>query len=217
MNWPTYQRTLVLGLGHRARQGKDLVIRLLQEAFPGRVQRVAFADALKAYARIAHGMTVKDGPLLQRLGVQARETDPDVWVRAAAWAIAELDADTKQPQVVCIPDVRFPNEWDFVERAGGRLCRVVRLHEGGERFVASDRPANHVTETALEDAQWPHTLSAASGDLESLRRGAVALVNDYLGTPAHDELYALATPCAGGCGKVRYPAGTCRTCQKKRR
>lgn len=32
--------------------------------------------------------------------------------------------------------------------------------------------------------------------------------------PAHDELYALAQPCAGGCGKVRYPPGTCRKCAR---
>lgn len=178
--WPVYQRTLVLGLGHRARQGKDLVVRLLQESFPGRVQRVAFADALKAHARVSHRMTVKDGPLLQRLGVEARLTDPDIWVRAAAWAIAELDADTRQPQVVCVPDVRFENEWAFVEGAGGKLCRLVRLNDDGSRFVAPDRPANHVTETALDDAPWPNTLSAVSGDLDTLRRGAVALVTDYL-------------------------------------
>jgi hypothetical protein len=178
--WPIYQQTLILGLGHRARQGKDLVTRLLQQVYPGRVFRVAMADALKAHARIAHGMTVKDGPLLQRLGVEARETDPDVWVRAAAWTIAELDADATSRQVVCVPDVRFENEWAFVETAGGVLCKVERFCADGTPFVAADRPVDHISETALAGAPWPHVLRARDGDLGTLRAGAVKLVANYL-------------------------------------
>lgn len=182
MTFPTYERTLVLGLGHRARQGKDLVVRLLQEVYPGRVQRVSMADAIKAYARVAHGMTVKDAALLQRLGVEARANDPDVWLRAAAWTIAELDADARRPQVVCIPDVRFANEWAFVERVGGTLCRVDRLLEDGTRYVATDRPATHITETALDGWPWPHVIRARTGDLGTLRASAIELVADYLAT-----------------------------------
>jgi len=32
--------------------------------------------------------------------------------------------------------------------------------------------------------------------------------------PAHDELYALGRPCAGGCGWLTHPEGMCRKCRK---
>jgi hypothetical protein len=31
--------------------------------------------------------------------------------------------------------------------------------------------------------------------------------------PAHDELYALGQPCAGGCGWLTHPEGMCRKCR----
>lgn len=34
--------------------------------------------------------------------------------------------------------------------------------------------------------------------------------------PAHDELYAHAKPCAGGCGWLTYPETRCRKCRGKR-
>lgn len=35
------------------------------------------------------------------------------------------------------------------------------------------------------------------------------------GKPAHDELYGLAQPCAGGCGKLTHPGPTCRKCRTR--
>lgn len=42
-----------------------------------------------------------------------------------------------------------------------------------------------------------------------------ALWASYYGVekPVHDELYGLAEPCQGGCGRLRHPPGTCRKCQ----
>jgi len=177
---PTYRHARLLGFGHKARQGKDLAVKLLVEAFPGRVARVAFADALRVVCRVQHGMTVKDAPLLQRVGVSAREADPLIWIRAAAWAIAELDAEANAPFLVCLPDTRFRNEADFVSERG-ETCRLVRLCADGSRFVATDRPADHPSEIDLDGYDWRHTVTARN--VVELRRGVLAIGAAMLGAP----------------------------------
>lgn len=174
---PFYRHARLIGFGHKARQGKDLAVKLLAEVFPGRVARVAFADALRAVSRVEHGMTVKDAPLLQRVGLKARARDPLVWVRAAAWAIAELDAEADAPFLVCIPDTRFQNEAAFV-RARGITCRLERFTPAGERVVAADRPADHPSEVDLDGYDWQHTVRARNQD--ELRHGVAAVADGLL-------------------------------------
>jgi hypothetical protein len=174
MELPTYRHARLLGIGHKARQGKDLAVKLLREMFPGRVERVAFADALRVICRVSHGMTIKDAPLLQRVGVEARKDDPLVWVRAVAWAIAEMDADATEPFLVCIPDTRFENEAAFVA-ARGATCRIRRVRDDGTQILATDRPANHVTEIELDDYPWQFTVTARDGHIDDLRDGIRAV------------------------------------------
>lgn len=180
-DWPApYEKTLVIGFGHRARQGKDLAIKLLQQEYPGRVLRASFGDVLKSYCRVHLGMRQKDGSKLQQAGVAFRKRDTDVWVRAVAWWIAELDADARERQIVCIGDVRFPNETAFVERMGGRLCRVRRIEEDGTPFVAGDRDPNHSSEAALDGYPWPFEINAVKGDIETIRSGVRMLADGWL-------------------------------------
>jgi hypothetical protein len=70
-------------------------------------------------------MTQKDAPLLQRLGLEAREHDPEVWLRAVYWAIEDA-----RPAIAVITDVRFENEAEFVRGMGGTLVRVSRVIRG---------------------------------------------------------------------------------------
>lgn len=189
---PPYTRTMVLGLGHKARQGKNAVVRLLQAQFPGRVLQVGFADALKAVARSEHGMTAKDAPLLQRMGTERRLCDINHWVRVAAWTIAELDADAPQRQVVCVPDVRFPNEAEWIKSCGGLLWCVERWGADGRRVIDPSRPADHPSETALDGWAWDG-LVCNDSSLKALR-GAVADLSD----PLRDYLAPIATPAGGG-------------------
>ncbi len=182
MDLPTYRHARLLGIGHKARQGKDLAVKLLREMFPGRVERVAFADALRVICRVSHGMTLKDAPLLQRVGVDARRGDPLVWVRAAAWAIAEMDAEATEPFLVCIPDTRFENEASFVA-ARGATCRIRRVRDDGTQIVATDRPANHESETALDHYPWQFTVTNREGHIDELRAGIQAVGQSLLWTP----------------------------------
>jgi hypothetical protein len=157
--------TYVIGLGHKARHGKDSAARILMHAFPQSVQRFSFADDLYAVCRVLHGMTTKDAPLLQRVGVEMRETrDPLVWIRSVYHKIVEA-----RPRVAVITDVRFPNELDFVRQLGGVCWKVTRVLPDGSPFVDPSRPAGHITETALDHADWDLAIENPDGDPETFR------------------------------------------------
>jgi hypothetical protein len=147
--WGPIPGTIVIGLGHKARHGKDSAARTLIETFPRLVQRFSFADDLYAVCRVVHGMTVKDAPLLQNVGLEYRQHDEAVWIRSVYTKL--LDA---RPRVAVITDVRFPNELDFVRALGGFCWKVTRRLSDGSAFVDPGRPAGHVSETALDGAAW---------------------------------------------------------------
>jgi hypothetical protein len=161
--------TFVIGLGHKARQGKDTAAQILCGALPGRVQRFSFADDLYAVCRVLHGMTAKDAPLLQRVGCAERERDPHVWIRSVYGKI--LDA---RPGYAVITDVRFENEMDFVRQLGGECWRVDRVLSSGARFVDPSRPANHPSEIALDGARWDRVIENPDGDPETFKQRVVA-------------------------------------------
>lgn len=148
--------TLVFGLGHKARHGKDSAAQILIEQFPQLVKRFALADALRCYCRVEHGMTVKDAPLLQKVGVAMRQRNPNVWIDTLYWQLVE-----NAPRIAVITDVRFQNEADFVKALGGKLIRVTRLiNDEGDPYQATDRDPNHVSETELNAYPWDYEIRA---------------------------------------------------------
>ena len=161
MTFPYLKDTLVIGVGHKARQGKDVAAQWLVEQHGA--TRFAFSDALYNYCRIEHGMTTKDAPLLQRVGVAMRERDPLIWVKAVYYQILD-----RKPKIAVITDVRFPNEFEFIQQVGGFTCKVSRYNEDGSPYIADDRDPNHPSETALDGWEWDHTIRATSGDIAHL-------------------------------------------------
>lgn len=149
--------TLVIGVGNKARQGKDTMAAVLRQCSAD-VQRFAFGDAIKAYARAFHGMTVKDGPLLQRLGHDTRQRDPEIWLRALYWQIAEA-----RPRVAVITDMRMRNEAAMIQRMGGLLVRVNRVNEDLSPFISTDRNPNDVSEVELDDFDFDFELLNVNG------------------------------------------------------
>lgn len=123
------------------------------------VERVAFADALKAEVANATGHSVdyiearksQFRHLLQAWGVMRREISGDsYWINKVDGSVAQHQSEGSVP-VIC--DVRFQNEADWILAAGGILVRVVRPnHDGGA--------GNHVSETQLDGLQCHHTLVA---------------------------------------------------------
>lgn len=151
--------TKIIGLGHKARHGKDTVAGCLLKRLPG--SRVfSFADDLKALAR-ALGMTEKNGPFLQKLGEAMRTLDVDYWVKRLALRIDESNAP-----YVMIPDVRFPNELEWVHARGGIAVKVERFEWDGTLYVDPSRDPLHYSETALDGCTaWDEQVTAVSGNL----------------------------------------------------
>lgn len=163
MNFAPIPGTAVIGLGHKARHGKDTAAEAIIASEPG-TKRYSFADDLYAVARVLYGMTTKDAPLLQRVGVEFREKDADVWVRSVYSKILQ-----DRPTLAVITDVRFPNEFDFVKSLGGLCMKVSRVNEDGTPFVDPSRPAAHISETANDRMPWDFIVTARSGDVSYLR------------------------------------------------
>lgn len=168
---------IYVGIGAKARQGKDTLARMLHAYNPHNSRIIGFADALKSYARVQHGMTVKDGPLLQRVGVEMRESrGENFWID-----VLRHTAEEATERVIIVADMRFPNEAEFIRSQGGTLVKVSRIDPRTRQlFVTPDRDPNHISETALDgykdwNFQFPcdslAMLQDAAARLDFLLRG----------------------------------------------
>jgi hypothetical protein len=177
--FPALPRTTLLAFGHRARQGKDEAAAAIVRAFPGlSIERFAFADPIKALARTLHGMRLKDGHLLQGLGDRYRAQDPQMFLKALYWTIAE-----KQPEFALITDLRTVAELDFIKALHGFTVKVERRNVHGDLVVPNDRDPNHPTETALAgDNRWDAHLTNHEGRLDDFRNRALAVFCSLTGT-----------------------------------
>ena len=167
--------TFVIGIGHKARQGKDVVAKQILQL--DGAEKHSFADDLYAVARVMFGMTHKDGRLLQVLGTDVfRKKDPEVWVKSLYYKLLD-----RRPRIAIMADVRFPNEAAFVKSVGGMLVKVNRWNKDGSIYVTSDRDPNHPSETALDGyGGWDTVIDAEDGDLRGLRAEAGLLMDGIL-------------------------------------
>jgi hypothetical protein len=165
---------IIIGLGHKARSGKDtageaivqhyadqfVTARKHGQTYKGpRIVLMKFAGALYKEARELHGMTEKDPVLLQNIGMARRAEDPDYWVKRAFAAIPQ------GTDIAVFTDVRFLNEAAAIKAKHGYLINVVRLNEDGSRYFATDRPANHPSETELDAYNWDFQIVSKSAAL----------------------------------------------------
>jgi hypothetical protein len=168
---------MIVGLSGVARSGKDTIADYLVENYG--FTKISFADPIReALVRLNPEIDVdgydmrlstavsllgweqlKDASkgirgLMQRMGTEVgREMfGDDIWVNIA------LNSISPEMKAV-ITDVRYPNEADAIQKAGGKLWRVERLGVG---------PANeHESESALNAYEFPTKL-ANQGTLEDL-------------------------------------------------
>lgn len=167
---PTETQPLV-GLIGFAQAGKDSVAGYLGYA------RLAFADPLKRLAAASRNelsvlvdmigweRAKAEVPgvreFLQDLGVGVRDVlGANTWVEAA---FAKYDPSL--PTV--FTDVRFPNEVEAIQARGGVIVRVTR--EGLEP------PNAHISEQLVRTVAADYEITAAAGDMESLRSQAIKL------------------------------------------
>lgn len=167
-------KTLLIGIGHKARHGKDFLANEIHAELPRETKIYSFGNALKAYCRVQGWMTVKDGKLLQEVGTDLfrDKVDPDIWVKCLAYQLEE-----ERPKCAIIGDLRFPNEHAWIKTRGGMVVKVSRLNEDGTPFVAPDRPAEHYSENALNDHVFDMNVVAKSGDIAELQRWADKIVH----------------------------------------
>jgi hypothetical protein len=178
--FPTLRNVFIVGLGHKARHGKDTAAAAICAAFGAEAYRIGFADAVRAVCRVNHEMTEKDAALLQQVGVGRRQTDPDVWVRAVAWAVHDWSVDRNyRPGVVVVPDVRFPNEAQWIRENHGLLVCITRYAPDGVPFVSGDRPTTHISETALTASDFHLRIDNLHGRPEVMQQRLVQLVQRH--------------------------------------
>lgn len=184
----------LLGLGYKARQGKNFVAGYMQELNPA-IKLYAFADELKIYCAEHHDELLEQWqlvnqtqtnppwkndpiygctPILQWYGTDvARKQDPDVWVKALHTRISR-----ENPEIAIVTDVRFPNEAAYIKENAGYLVEVRRYNEDGSQFLDKDRDPNHPSETALDEYDgWDFILEVKDGDLKGLKSKAIGVYN----------------------------------------
>ena len=170
---------MVIGLGYRARSGKDTVAGILRERHG--FQHTAFAAKLKHAAKAVFGLSTEqcnDLPykeevdpfwgltprdIVQRMGTEAMRGTfgPDVWIRALERTVTGYAVDW------VISDVRFPNEAEAIQRWGGFVVRVSRRDD----LRGTVGQPTHASETALAGWRgWDYVIDN-NGTLEDLEHG----------------------------------------------
>lgn len=193
---------VLIGLGSKARQGKDFVAKYMKEAVPD-IELFSFAVELKKYCRDHHDeleykwqmanlTKQKPGwkddaiygctPILQWFGTEVmRKQDPDHWVKIIAQRL-----ETEQPKIAIVTDVRFENEAQFIKENEGFLVEVIRVKADGTRFLDAGRDPHHLSEVALDDyLGWDFTIRVKDGDLEALQAKALGVLSNVLTTYAN--------------------------------
>ena len=180
---------LIIGLGHKAQQGKDTFVAAitsycagLQEAqrkhglkvVTRPVQRVAFADALYEMCRRDYGMVGKDALLLQRIGQYKRQQHGDnFWFDQA---VKKIDPNAG---IVLFSDVRHRNEASGLKKLGGVLVDIQRYNANGTRYIASDRPTDHPSEVELDNYAFDAIIANVSGHQALYEEQAITLVHYF--------------------------------------
>jgi len=180
----------IIGLGHYSRTGKDTfanaLVDYLQEYTSLKVKKIPFAWKLK---QICHELYAWDGLREPEFydtpeGEKFRDiklptigkTPVEIWVAFGTPAVREqvyqgswIDFLLKTDHgldVMVIPDVRFPNEVAAVQKAGGKLIKIVRPGYGPRNTVAD--------KSLIGFTGWDYVFGA-NGDIRDLRGNARAI------------------------------------------
>jgi hypothetical protein len=181
--------TMIIGLGHYSRVGKDTLANFLMECIGEyaphlKTLKRSLAWKLKEITHELYGWAGLREPAYYEENGEARKiklpvlnmTPVEIWVAFGTKAVRDnvyarswLDYLLKTDfgcDVLIIPDIRFPNEADAVKAAGGKLIKVVRPGYG---------PLDTVADKALIGyAGWDYIVGA-EGTMQSLKHWASVL------------------------------------------
>ncbi|SRR5260370_6243683 len=196
---------ILIGLGNKARHGKDSVAKFMQEAIP-EIKLYSFGAELKYFCQrnqyafeelweLTHPGRVlapsKDDPIygngdiLQFIGTEVvRHAYPNAWVDALINRI-----DTEDPKIAVISDVRFLNETKFIKDNGGFLVNVSRKNSDGSPYFDPNRSKTHISEIGLDDyAGWDFYITAKSGEMDDLKIKSLTVLKNIINVVA-DPVY----------------------------
>lgn len=165
---------MIVGLGFKARSGKDTVGDYLVGEYG--FTKIAFADALKEGCMAMFGLTyeqcygstkevvdsfwgVTPRFILQKVGTECmrQQFDPDIWVKAVHKRVSRGGKWV-------VTDCRFPNEAAAIKEWGGLVVRLDRPEAG-----ASGGIAQHPSEVAMEAySEWDYIISNEGQSLNKL-------------------------------------------------
>lgn len=175
----------LIGIGHKARQGKMRVAKAMHCALPDRSWIFHLADPLKAYVRVNRWMGKKNARLLQTFGTDImREVDPLIWIKTVEFTIDEFVSDYGMGSgmdFIILPDVRFRNEAEWIKRNAGVMVKVERVMPDGTLYLDPDRPSDHPSEIDLDGYDgWDHVIRAQDRDLIGLASKAMSVLNQIV-------------------------------------
>lgn len=201
-------KKLIFGLGHKMRSGKDsAAVHIIRErGHKHKIDTIAFADALRKEVNDACDLLIANGivqthqealaymcrtwgatfdpnavvdsvykngkqrALLQAIGEGRRKVDPDYWIKRWADAVTASSAD-----IILTADMRYPNELELIKQMDGVTVKFTRLGFDG----LSPEHATHISETALDTAEFDYHIVVRDGQLPWLRSQALHLF-DFL-------------------------------------
>jgi hypothetical protein len=95
------------------------------------------------------------------------------------WVDKLFESIPSNIDIALVSDVRFQNEADSITERGGYNVNVTRLLPDGTPYRSQDRPADHLSETALDSYPWQFRLSNHEGHQALLEEQAITLT-EYL-------------------------------------
>jgi len=203
------ETTTIIGIGHRARNGKDTAANAMVKEFSKLydVCKYGFGVQLKQelneldqfelcmrngiqydsnppmddpYCQTKHG---KQSNLLQWYGQYKRQQDKLYWIKKLA-SIIKHD----KPQFAIITDLRYQNEFMWVKSQKGYTVKVNRLGH-----VDLSRDPNHISEVDLDNALFDYEINVPEGSVSQLKQDALEvfrlIVDDI--TPRVDDMSEL--------------------------
>jgi hypothetical protein len=79
--------------------------------------------------------------------------------------------------IVLATDMRFTNETNVIKQLGGYTVNVTRVSQDGRPFYDPARPADHISETQLDDYNYDYRLIVKTGDQALLEEYAITLIH----------------------------------------
>lgn len=120
---------------------------------------------------LPHG---KHPKLLQYWGTEYRRAqNPEYWVNEWKKQVSGFNG------IVLTGDCRFQNEAKAVKSLGGFVVNVQRVNPDGTIFAAPDRPADHPSETELDNFSFDFYIKTVSGHAALTGEQAITLC-EYL-------------------------------------